>query len=101
MRFKPTPLPGVVVIDLDLREDERGFFARTWCAEEFAAHGITTQWVQCNLSSNRRAGTLRGMHYQAAPFGEAKLIRCTRGALYDVLVDLRPGSPTQGQWFAV
>src|SRR5205823_1346915 len=79
---------------------ERGFFARCWCRQEFAAHGIIADWVQSNVSFNRRAGTLRGMHYQAEPFGEDKLVRCTLGAAYDVVVDLRPGSPTFARWAA-
>jgi dTDP-4-dehydrorhamnose 3,5-epimerase len=88
------------VIELDRQEDERGFFARAWCQEEFAAHGIDLQVVQCNISFNRRKGTLRGMHYQVAPHAEKKVVRCTRGAIYDVILDLRPESPTFKQWFA-
>jgi dTDP-4-dehydrorhamnose 3,5-epimerase len=84
-----------------LREDDRGFFARTWCRDEFAAAGIPTDWVQCNVSFNRRAGTLRGMHWQAAPHEEAKLVRCTAGAAYDVVLDVRAGSPTRGNWVAI
>jgi dTDP-4-dehydrorhamnose 3,5-epimerase len=101
MRFHETPLAGAFVIEPERREDERGSFARCWCREEFAAHGIAAEWVQANVSFNRRAGTLRGMHYQAAPHEEAKLIRCTAGAAYDVIVDLRPHSPTRGCWNAV
>jgi dTDP-4-dehydrorhamnose 3,5-epimerase len=101
MRFCETPLAGAFVIELERREDERGFFARSWCEEEFAAHGITAQWVQSNISFNHRAGTLRGMHYQESPYQEAKLVRCTAGAAYDVIIDLRPGSPTHGRWNAV
>ncbi len=82
------------------RRDERGFFARTWCREEFAAHGLNPNLVQCSISFNAKRGTLRGMHYQAMPHQEAKLVRCTRGAIYDVVLDLRPGSPTFGQWHA-
>ena len=99
MRFVPTPLAGAVVIELDLLEDERGHFARTYDAEEFARHGLDPTVVQCNTSFNARAGTLRGMHYQAEPDGEPKLMRCTRGAIYDVLVDLRPESETYCRWF--
>jgi dTDP-4-dehydrorhamnose 3,5-epimerase len=82
-------------------EDDRGHFARTWCAEEFAAHGIVAQPAQCSVSFNCRRGTLRGMHYQAAPHAEAKLVRCSRGAIYDVLLDLRPDSPTYCQWLGL
>jgi dTDP-4-dehydrorhamnose 3,5-epimerase len=100
MRFHETPLAGAFVIELERNEDERGSFARCWCRDEFAAHGITAEWVQANLSFNRRAGTLRGLHYQEAPHQEAKLIRCTAGAAFDVIVDLRPGSPTFARWTA-
>jgi dTDP-4-dehydrorhamnose 3,5-epimerase len=92
--FSETALKGAFVLDLERREDERGFFARSWCREEFEAHGLNPALAQCNVSFNRRKGTLRGMHYQAQPFGEAKLVRCTAGSLYDVIIDLRPGSPT-------
>lgn len=101
MRFEELRLPGAFVIEPERREDERGFFARTWCREEFAAHGIDCAWVQCNISFNRRRGTLRGMHFQAAPWEEAKLVRCTMGALCDVIVDLRPRSPRRRQWIAL
>ena len=101
MRFLPTALAGVLVVEPELREDDRGFFARTWCRDEFSAAGIPTDWVQCNVSFNRRAGTLRGMHWQAAPHEEAKLVRCTAGAAYDVVLDVRDGSPTLGKWVAV
>ena len=94
MIFAETRLKGAFVLDLERREDERGFFARSWCREEFEAHGLNPALAQCNVSFNRRKGTLRGMHYQAEPFGEAKLVRCTAGSLYDVIIDLRPGSPT-------
>ena len=94
MRFMELSLGGAFLIEPARQEDERGFFARTWCREEFAAHGIACAWVQCNVSFNRRRGTLRGLHYQAAPWEEAKLVRCTMGALYDVVLDLRPTSPT-------
>ena len=100
MIFKETKLAGAFVIEPERIEDERGTFARTYCREEFARHGIDAVWVQCNISFNRRKGTLRGMHYQAPPYGEPKLIRCTMGAIYDVIVDLRPGSATRGQWEA-
>ena len=101
MRFLPTALPGVFVIEPELRADDRGFFARTWCREEFAAAGLVTDWVQCNVSFNHRAGTLRGMHWQAAPHEEVKLVRCTAGAAFDVVLDLRPGSPAFKRWVAV
>lgn len=101
MRFSETELPGVFVIDLERIEDERGFFARSWDAEEFARQGLDARLVACNISYNKRQGTLRGMHFQAAPHGEFKLVRCTRGAVYDVAVDLRPGSPGFCRWFAV
>jgi dTDP-4-dehydrorhamnose 3,5-epimerase len=99
MRFEETELEGSFVIELERRSDERGFFARTFCEREFAAHGLPTRFPQSNLSSNLRAGTLRGLHYQAAPFREPKLVRCVMGAIYDVIVDLRAGSPTRCRWF--
>lgn len=101
MQFTVTRLPGVFIVDVERRSDERGFFARTWCGEELAAHGIDMTLAQGNISSNPHPGTLRGMHYQAAPHEEIKLIRCTSGAIYDVVVDLRPASPTCGQWLGL
>jgi dTDP-4-dehydrorhamnose 3,5-epimerase len=101
MRFLPTELPGVFAIEVEPRGDDRGLFARTYCREEFGAHGLCTDWVQCNVSFNARAGTLRGMHWQAAPHEEAKLVRCTSGAAFDVVVDLRADSPTYRKWAAV
>jgi dTDP-4-dehydrorhamnose 3,5-epimerase len=101
MKFTETPLPGAFVIDLEPHPDERGFFARTFCAAEFAKHGLDARVVQCNLSSNAKAGTLRGMHFQHPPVSEAKLIRCVRGAIHDVVVDLRPDSATYLQHFAL
>jgi len=98
VRFSTTTIPGVWLIAPEPRHDERGFFARTFCADEFAAHGLNPVLVQCATSFNRRRGTLRGMHYQAAPHEEEKLVRCTRGAIFDVVVDLRPASPTLYQW---
>jgi dTDP-4-dehydrorhamnose 3,5-epimerase len=95
-----TGLPGALLIEPLRRADERGFFARTWCARAFAARGIHCAWVQCNVSFNKHTGTLRGLHYQVAPHEEDKLVRCTRGAIYDVIVDLRPGSATCGRWAA-
>jgi dTDP-4-dehydrorhamnose 3,5-epimerase len=101
MIFVETPLRGAFTIDLERHEDERGFFARTFCANEFAKHGLNPNVVQCNLSSNSKAGTLRGMHFQTKPAGEAKLVRCVRGAIHDVVVDLRPESPTYRRLFAL
>lgn len=100
MQFVPTKIAGVFLIEPERREDPRGFFARSWCREEFARHGLDARLVQCNISFNARRGTLRGMHYQAAPYGEAKVVRCTMGAIYDVAVDLRPESATYRQWVA-
>src|SRR5262245_52591359 len=99
MIFQETPLAGAFVIELEPHADERGFFARTFCEREFAAHGLATRYPQANTSFNRKAGTLRGMHWQAAPHGEAKLVRCTSGAIFDVIVDLRRRSPTRLRWF--
>lgn len=101
MIFRETALPGVFIIEPERREDHRGFFARTWCQEEFSAHGLNPRLAQCSVSLNLLRGTLRGMHYQAPPHGEAKLIRCTRGAMWDVALDLRPGSPTSRRHVAV
>jgi dTDP-4-dehydrorhamnose 3,5-epimerase len=100
MIFTETKLRGAFIIDVGRVEDERGFFARTWCQREFEAHGLCARVVQCNTSFNKHKGTLRGMHYQAAPYAEAKLVRCTRGAIYDVIIDLRPDSPTLKGWVA-
>jgi dTDP-4-dehydrorhamnose 3,5-epimerase len=101
MIFEEAKLAGAFVVELERREDARGFFARAWCANEFAEHGLTNTVVQANMSWNPRQGTLRGMHFQRAPHAEAKLVRCTRGALFDVIVDLRPGSETYKQWLGV
>lgn len=98
MRIEPTPLPGLMVVDIERREDPRGFFARTYCGSEFAALGMDARVAQCNVSFNARRGTLRGMHWAAAPHAEAKLVRCTAGAIYDVALDIRPGSPTFLRW---
>ena len=97
MRFEKTPLAGVVIVRPERVEDDRGFFARTSCVREFAAEGLDAQFVQCSISFNRHKGTLRGMHYQASPYVESKLVRCTMGSLYDVVIDLRPGSATFGK----
>lgn len=101
MIFHKLKLEGAYRIDLEPREDERGFFARAWCQREFAEYGLETRIVQSNLSYNRHKGTLRGMHYQAPPYEEVKLVRCIRGSIFDVIIDLRPGSPTFKQWVGV
>ena len=101
MKFLPTGLTGAVVIEPEPLRDERGSFSRTFCREEFRAHGIELTVVQCSVSFNVRRGTLRGLHYQAPPKAEAKLVRCTAGEAFDVIVDLRRGSPTFGRWFAI
>jgi len=98
--FIEIKLKGAYIIEPEKLEDERGFFARSWCEREFAAHNLNPRTVQCNISFNSKKGTLRGMHYQAAPRAEAKLVRCTRGAIYDVIIDLRPKSPTFKQHVA-
>ena len=101
MRFIETPLAGAFIIEPEFRTDDRGFFARVWCEEEFASQGLETKVVQCSISYNRRAGTLRGMHYQSEPFPEVKVVRCTRGAIFDVIIDLRRDSPTWAQHFGI
>lgn len=101
MILTPAPLPGAWLVDLERREDSRGFFARTWCRSEFEAKGLDARLVQCSMSRNPRRGTLRGMHWQAAPHEETRLVRCSRGAIWDVIIDLRPGSPTYTRHFAV
>ena len=98
MIFTPTELNGAFLIDLERREDNRGFFARAWCAHELGEHGLNARLVQANLSFNDHKGTLRGMHFQNDPAAEAKVIRCTRGSIYDVIIDLRPDSPTFKRW---
>jgi dTDP-4-dehydrorhamnose 3,5-epimerase len=95
--FRETKLPGAFVIELQKHEDKRGFFARAWCQKEFEAHGLNQRMVQCNVSFNKVKGTLRGMHYQVPPCAEAKLVRCTQGTIYDVIIDLRRESPTYKQ----
>jgi dTDP-4-dehydrorhamnose 3,5-epimerase len=99
--FRSTDIGCAWVIEPERLEDERGFFARTWDPEEFAQRGLNTELAQCSISYNRARGTLRGLHYQAAPYQEAKLVRCTAGAIFDVVVDLRPDSPTFRDWFGV
>lgn len=94
MLFTETALKGAFILDIEQKEDSRGFFARTFCAKEFATHGLESTNAQCSIAFNHKQGTIRGMHYQIAPATEAKLVRCTQGAIYDVIVDLRPDSPT-------
>jgi len=101
MIFREIFLQGVFVIDVEPVADERGLFARSWCKREFRQHGLPDEFVQCNISVNHKKGTLRGMHFQEAPYGEAKLVRCTKGAIYDVVVDLRPESNTLFKWYAI
>lgn len=101
MKFTETKIAGVVVIDLERRSDDRGFFARQWCAEEMARAGLDARLAQMNVARSTAKGTLRGIHFQTAPHAEVKLVRCTRGAVFDVAVDLRPGSPTFCQWVGV
>lgn len=101
MIFTKTGLPGATLVEPERREDARGFFARIYCEREFAAHGLPARMVQTNTSLTRHAGTLRGMHYQAPPHGEDKLVRCVRGAIWDAIVDIRPESPTYCRWIGV
>jgi dTDP-4-dehydrorhamnose 3,5-epimerase len=101
MTFEQTAIPGVWLVDLEPHKDSRGFFARTWCSEEAAAHGLNSACVQCSVSFNQHRGTLRGMHWQAEPCAEAKWIRCIRGAVWDVALDLRPDSSSYGKWVGV
>jgi dTDP-4-dehydrorhamnose 3,5-epimerase len=101
MIFTETPLAGAVVVDLERHHDDRGFFARSFCQQEFAAHGLPPAMVQGNVAFNRHRGTLRGLHFQFPPLAETKFVRCTRGRLFDVIVDLRPESPTYLQHFGV
>lgn len=101
MKFTPTRIHGVWIVEMERRQDERGWFARTWCAEEFRLHGLDARLSQCSTSFNLRRGTLRGMHYQVAPHEEAKVVRCTRGAVFDVALDLRRESPTFRDWVGV
>jgi dTDP-4-dehydrorhamnose 3,5-epimerase len=101
MRFEPLELSGAFIVDVDPHTDDRGLFARTWSADEFAARGLVTEWVESSTSYNRVTGTLRGLHFQAEPHPEVKLVRCTRGAAFDVIVDLRTSSPTYLRWVGV
>ena len=101
MIFQPSPLAGAYIIDLQPIEDHRGFFARAWCQQEFQQHGLEPQLVQCNLSYNRTSGTVRGMHYQIAPHKETKVVRCVRGRIFDVIIDLRRDSPTYLHWLGL
>ncbi|GAB4425047.1 MAG: dTDP-4-dehydrorhamnose 3,5-epimerase [Chloroflexi bacterium OHK40] len=101
MFFHRTELMDAVLIELDRREDRRGFFARTWDQQLFKEHGLVDRVVQANLSYNHTSGTLRGMHYQKAPYAETKLVRCVRGAIFDVIIDIRPDSPTYKRWIGV
>jgi len=101
MKFEQAAIPGVWVLELERHVDTRGFFARSFCEREFAAHGLQTRFVQCNLSSNLRRGTLRGMHFQREPRPEVKVVRCCRGSVYDVVIDLRRNSPAHGQWMGI
>lgn len=100
MEFIKTPLGGTFVLEMERLDDDRGFFARSWCKKEFESHGLNPDLVQCSVSFNKRRGTLRGMHYQVKPYEEAKLVRCTMGAIWDVIVDMRLDSPTFKKWFA-
>lgn len=101
MKFTPTQVDGAFIIDIEPHVDDRGFFARTFCVRQFEAHGLHTEFVQANMSLNHHAGTLRGLHWQTAPHAEVKVVRCTRGAIFDVAVDVRPDSPTFRQWVGV
>jgi dTDP-4-dehydrorhamnose 3,5-epimerase len=101
LKFVPTPLPGAFLVQLERLEDDRGSFARTFCRQEFEEHGLDPQVTQCSTSSNRKKHTLRGLHYQRPPLEEAKLVRCTNGAIYDVIIDLRRHAETFGQWHGV
>ena len=101
MIFVATRVKDAHIIEVEKLEDTRGFFARSWCQKEFERHGLVSSMVQANFSYNKKKGTLRGMHYQRAPYEEVKLVRCTRGSIYDVIIDLRPDSPTYKQWLGV
>lgn len=99
MKFTALPLNGAFLIEQDRKHDERGYFARTFCVNEFAQHGLVNNFLQCSTSHNLKKGLIRGMHYQVDPHGETKLVRCTKGAIFDVMLDVREGSLTKGQWY--
>ncbi len=101
MKFIETKLKGAYIIEIEPIEDQRGFFARSWCKNEFEEHGLNSNLVQCNISYNKKKGTLRGMHYQVEPYEEAKLVRCTKGSIYDVIIDLRENSYTFLEWVSI
>ena len=101
MLFKETKLKGAYIIEMETINDERGFFARSFCVREFEKYGLNSRIMQCNISYNKKKGTVRGMHYQTAPHQEAKIVSCTKGSVFDVIIDLRPDSPTYCQWFAI
>jgi len=101
MKFVETPIKGAYLIEIEPISDHRGFFARSWCEQEFGDHELNSNLVQCNISFNTKKGTLRGMHYQIKPHEEAKLVRCTQGSIYDVIVDIRQDSPTFKSWYGV
>ena len=101
MIFKKTDLAGAYLVEIEKTGDSRGFFGRAWCQREFVNQGLVSNFVQCNVSYNKHCNTLRGMHYQAAPFGEVKLVRCTRGAIFDAIIDLRPDSETYLKWVGI
>ena len=99
MKFQTTPLDGVYLIEPERREDDRGFFARVFCVDEFASQGLCTKWLQANIAHNKFKGITRGMHYQHSPNAEVKLVRCTKGSVFDAVVDMRPDSSTYRQWY--
>lgn len=101
MKFIETSIKGAYIIEIEPIEDERGFFARSWCKKEFEELGLDTNIIQCNISFNKKRGTLRGMHYQIEPYEEVKIVRCTKGSVYDVIIDLRPDSPTFKKWESI
>ena len=101
MIFEATPLAGAFLVDLERQDDSGDFFARSYCVDEFEAAGLATEWPQCNVCFSARKGTLRGLHYNAEPYGEARLVRCTMGAVYEVIVDLRPDSDSTLSWIGV
>jgi len=101
MKFTPLALPGAYLIELESKHDDRGYFARTFCINEFAKYNLSTHFVQCSTSFNKNKGLIRGMHYQDAPHQETKLVRCIRGSIFDVMIDIRKGSPTYNQWYGM